>query len=397
MGLGRKLHSMDADRGRGAHLTELAALFLRLGALAFGGPAAHIAMLQDEVVERRRWLTRDEFLDLLAVTNLLPGPNSTEMAIIVGYRRAGWPGLLIAGVCFILPAALIVTACAWAYVNYGQVPAVGAVLYGVKPVILAVIAQAVWNLGKSAVKSRWLAALGLLAAALHLAGTHELALLFGLATVAGLARWLATSPRPSARPLLGLAAVGAGLIAVPQLITRMAVGSAEFGLGPLFVVFAKIGSILYGSGYVLLAFLQADLVDRLHWLTPSQLLDAVAVGQVTPGPVFTTATFVGYLLGGGAGAVVATVGIFLPSFCLVALGERLVGWLRRSELAGAFLDGLVAASLGLMAAVAVQLGRDAVVDLVTALTAAVAALLLIRWRVNATWLILAGAVVGLLA
>lgn len=397
MGLGRKLHSMDADRGRGAHLTELAALFLRLGALAFGGPAAHIAMLQDEVVERRRWLTRDEFLDLLAVTNLLPGPNSTEMAIIVGYRRAGWPGLLIAGVCFILPAALIVTACAWAYVNYGQVPAVGAVLYGVKPVILAVIAQAVWNLGKSAVKSRWLAALGLLAAALHFAGTHELALLFGLATVAGLARWQATSPRPSARPLLGLAAVGAGLIAVPWLITRMAVGSAEFGLGPLFVVFAKIGSILYGSGYVLLAFLQADLVDRLHWLTPSQLLDAVAVGQVTPGPVFTTATFVGYLLGGGAGAAVATVGIFLPSFCLVALGERLVGWLRRSELAGAFLDGLVAASLGLMAAVAVQLGRDAVVDLVTALTAAVAALLLIRWRVNATWLILAGAVVGLLA
>lgn len=385
-----------AERRR-SPVGEVAAVFGRLGVLAFGGPAAHIAMMQDEVVERRRWLSRNEFLDLLAVTSLLPGPNSTEMAIILGYRRAGPAGLLAAGVCFILPAAVIVAGFAWGYQRYHALPEVGAVLYGVKPVIIAVILQAVWSLGKTALRSKTLMVVGGLAAVLHFRGVNELVLLFGCAALTALWRWGGEKPRPSARPLVGLAAVGAALIAVPMAVTRLATGSTEFGLVPLFAVFAKIGSILYGSGYVLLAFLQADLVHRLHWLTPAQLLDAVAVGQVTPGPVFTTATFIGYLLGGGWGAVVATMGIFLPSFALVAIGERLVTWLRRSLLAAAFLDGLVAASLGLMAAVAVEFGREAVVDPLTAVLAVAGVVLLVRRRVSATWLILAGAVAGLLA
>ena len=379
-----------------SRLRSLAALFLRLGFCAFGGPAAHIAMMEDEVITRRGWLTKSEFLDLLGITNLLPGPNSTEMAIIIGYRRAGWPGLLVAGLCFICPAVAIVMVCAVIYQRYHTVPAVEGILYLIKPVIIAVILNALVSLGKKGVKSRTLGVIAVLGAALHFLGVNELALLFGCATLAGLLRWFAEQPRPSAKPLLGLAATGALLITVPWVITLLATGDTAFGLGPLFVVFAKIGSILYGSGYVLLAFLQADLVNRLHWLSMSQLLDAVAVGQVTPGPVFTTATFVGYLLGGGWGAVVATVGIFLPSFLLVALGEKLVGWMRQSVLAGAFLDGLVAAALGLMAAVAVQFGQAAMIDPLTAAVAVLSAVLLVKYKVNTTWLIGGAAVLGLI-
>jgi chromate transporter len=344
-------------------LGELAWLFLRLGATAFGGPAAHIAMMQDEVVERRKWLTNDELNDLIAACNLIPGPNSTELAIHIGHRRAGWKGLLVAGACFILPAALIVAAIAWAYVRWSALPEAGAVLYGVKPVIIAIVAQALWSLGKSAVKTWALGAIGVLAVGATLLGINELVVL-----------------------------VGAGALAAARIAGSRA--AVVVPLAKLFGVFAKIGAVLFGSGYVLLAFLRSDLVEKLHWLTESQLLDAVAVGQITPGPVFTTATFVGYLLGGGAGAVVATLGIFLPAFVFVAVSGPLVPRLRRSRVAGAFLDGVVVASLALMAIVSVQLGHAALVDPWTIGIAAVSAVALIRFRISSVWLVLGGAVVG---
>jgi chromate transporter len=361
-------------------------LFLKLGATAFGGPAAHIAMMEDEVVRRRGWLTREEFLDLLGATNLIPGPNSTEMAIHIGWRRARWPGLIVAGVCFILPATLIVLALAWAYVRYGARPEAAALFYGVKPVVIAVVLQALGRLGRAAAKTRGLAALGVADAVLNLVGVNELVILFGSGLAVAVSRRVRIRLHPLSA-ILPLAAAPAGVAAT----------AAPFGLGPLFLFFLKVGSVLFGSGYVLLAFLRADLVERWHWMTESQLLDAIAVGQVTPGPVFTTATFIGYVLGGPAGAAVATVGIFLPAFLLVAASGPLVPRLRRSETAAAFLDGVNAASLALMAVVAWQLGRASLVDVPTAVLAVTSAALLIRFRVNSTWLILAGACLGLLA
>ncbi|MES2463138.1 MAG: chromate efflux transporter [Armatimonadota bacterium] len=384
-------------------LGDLARLFLRLGFTAFGGPAAHIAMMKEEVVVRRKWMTEAEFLDLLGATNLIPGPNSTEMAIHIGFLRGRWWGLLLAGVCFILPAALIVSAFAWAYVRYGALPQVNGFLYAVKPVIIAVITQAIWGLIKPAVKSRFLAGLGVLALALALGGVDELLLLFGAGALAGLVRWAAQpkegEPRPSALSLLTLATVSAAMVSLPTLLTRIAPtaeGRIPFGLTPLFLFFLKVGSVLYGSGYVLLAFLRDGLVTRWHWLTQTQLLDATAVGQVTPGPVFTTATFIGFILGGPLAAFVATLGIFLPSFVFVALSGSLIPRLRKSPLAGAFLDGVNVAALALMLAVTWQLGRTALVDWVTVVLAAVSAFLLIRFKVNSAWLILGAGAVGVL-
>jgi chromate transporter len=365
-------------------LRELAWLFGRLGFTAFGGPAAHIAMMEDEVVRRRRWMPRERFLDLLGATNLIPGPNSTELAIHIGHARGGWAGLLVAGACFILPAAAIVTAIAWAYVRFGALPALAGVLYGIKPVIVAVVLQALWGLGKSAVKSPALAGVGVAVLAGSFAGVHELILL----AAAGLV--IATG-----RAVRGRADRAASWLPIPLLgATTAAAASTSFGLWPLFLVFLKIGSVLFGSGYVLLAFLRDDLVERLHWLTESQLLDAVAVGQVTPGPVFTTATFVGYVLGGGAGAAVATLGIFLPAFVFVAISGPLVPRIRSSKTAGAILDGVNVGSLALMAAVTLQLGRTAIHDVPTAILAALGAFALIRYRTSSAWLVLGGAVVG---
>lgn len=365
----------------------MAALFLRLGTTAFGGPAAHIALMRDEVVARRRWLTDQEFLDLVSAANLIPGPNSTELAIHIGHHVAGWRGLLAAGVCFILPATVIVTAVAWAYVTFGALPPVGGVLYGVKPVVLAVVAQAVWKLGRTSVKDRFLAVVGVIALALVAFGVHELIVLFGTGMVVAALRIARRRPAP----LLG--------IALPVFAAPPAAGSAvvPFGLWPLFWEFVKVGSVLFGSGYVLVAFLRSGLVERNGWLTERQLLDAVAVGQVPPGPVFTTATFVGYLLGGPAGAAVATVGIFLPAFAFVAASIPLLARLRRSETVRAFLDGVNVASLALMAAVTVPLAGSAVVDGLTASMAAGSLIALLRFRLNTTWLVLAGAVVGLLS
>jgi chromate transporter len=368
-------------------LGELALLFLRLGATAFGGPAAHIAMMEDEVVRRRHWLTEERFLDLLGATNLIPGPNSTEMAIHVGWARRRWAGLVVAGVAFILPAMLLTGLLGWVYVRYGTVPAARWLLYGIKPVIVGVIVQAIWGLAPRAARTPWLGALGLLAAVLAAVGVNELTVLFGAGAANALRAPLTGVSRSKRRD---------GLHQVVPLVPLVggAVGAGVVTLSGLFWTFLKIGSVLFGSGYVLLAFLRADLVERLHWLSESQLIDAVAVGQVTPGPVFTTATFIGYVLAGPRGALLATLGIFLPAFVFVAVSGPLVPRLRASPTSGAFLDGVNVASLALMAVVTAELGHTALIDIATAVLAIASGLLLIRFKLNATWLVLAGAAAG---
>jgi chromate transporter len=375
----------EAHQDRSGALAEVAALFLKLGCIAFGGPAAHIALMREEVVRRRRWIDDQHFLDLLGATNLIPGPSSTELAIHLGYVRAGWRGLIVAGALFILPAMLIVLVLAWAYERFGSLPQATALLYGVKPVILAVVLQALWTLGRTAVKDWRLAVVGLAALGLYLLGLNEIAiLLLGGAAVLLLRLRRSVAGAVWIVPQMALAAVS-GQEQVPVSLVR------------LFLIFLKIGSVLYGSGYVLLAFLRADLVLRTGWLTDQQLLDAVAVGQFTPGPLFTTATFIGYLVASWPGAILATIGIFLPSFILVAVTNPWIPRLRRSAWASAALDGVNVASLALMAAVTAQLGRAALVDALSIGLALVAALLLIRYRVNSVWLVLGGGLVGLLA
>jgi len=379
------------------NLWELLALFLRLGTTAFGGPAAHIAMMEDEVVRRRGWLTHEKFLDLLGATNLIPGPNSTEMAIHIGFLRGGWAGLVVAGVSFIIPAMVIVLAFAWAYVRFQKLPEVTWLLYGVKPVIIAIVLQALWGLGRTAIKTKFLGMLAILAAVLNFLGFDELAILLGAGIVVGWRQGLNLDRKGNVRALLIMTVLVGGFLTAVYFVMRVPTsGMVQFGLLPLFLFFCKIGSILFGSGYVLLAFLQADLVQNWHWLTATQLLDATAVGQVTPGPVFTTATFIGYLLGGFPGALIATAGIFLPAFFFVAISGPLVPRLRKSAIAGAFLDGVVVSSLSLMAVVTWRLGRDAVIDLPTALLAIGSAVLLIRFRLNSLWLVLGGALIGLM-
>jgi len=362
-------------------------LFLKLGTTAFGGPAAHIAMMDEEVVRRRHWLSEQEFLDYLSAVNFIPGPNSTEMAIHIGHRRAGWPGLIVAGSCFIVPAAVLVGILAWAYVRWGALPQAEGLLYGVKPVVIAVVLQALWKLGRSAVKTIWLAAVAVAALALAAVGINELLVLAigGLLGLAGVWNRLrgqrASLFVPGIKRALSAAAIAA---------------SVPVGLWPIFLIFAKIGSVLFGSGYVLLAFLRADLVERYHWLTQQQLLDAVAVGQVTPGPVFTTATFIGYVLHGTPGAIAATLGIFLPAFVFVAISAPLLPKLRASRTAGAVLDGINVASLALMALVTWQLARAAFVDWFTLLLGIASAIALLRFRgLNSAWLVLAAAALGI--
>lgn len=371
-------------------LAEVVGIFLKLGLTAFGGPAAHIGMFHEELVRRRKWLDNQHFLDLLGAVNLIPGPNSTEMAIHLSYWRAGWAGLWLGGMAFILPAMVIVMGLAWAYVNYGSTPQAEWLLYGVKPVVIAIILQALWSLGQKALRGWLTTGAAALAVGLYAIGQPPLvALLLGGAVVVSskliklrqeAAAWVVT--------LLPLAARLSEAVSVTA--------AAPFSLWTLFLTFLKTGAVLYGSGYVLLAFLQADLVNNLGWMTDQQLLDAIAIGQVTPGPVFTTATFIGYILGGVPGALVATVGIFLPSFIFVALSNRLIPRLRNSPWTGALLDGINAAALGLMAAVTWELALSSLIDLPTIVIAALSALLLLRFQVNSTWLILAGALAGLI-
>lgn len=373
-------------------LWEIAVVFLKLGTIAFGGPAAHIALMEEEFVTRRGWLTRQEFLDRLGAANLIPGPSSTEMAIFIGQSKAGWPGLIVGGCCFIIPAAIMVAAIAAAYVRYGVLPQVGGVLYGVKAVVIAIVAQAFWKLAQSAVKSRWLAMVGTISAVLSFFAVNNLIILAmagALAALPPLKRRVGTS----GMRLVLFFVVPAGPLAP---LAAGEVGAVSFSLLRLFLVFLKTGAVLFGSGYVLLAFLRADFVVRLHWLTEKQLLDAVAVGQVTPGPVFTTATFVGYLLGGISGAVAATIAIFLPGFLLVAASGPLIPRIRSSPEAGAALDGVIAGSLALMGVVTWQLGKAALVDVTTVGIALASLLLLSRFRVNPMWLIAAAALIGFL-
>jgi chromate transporter len=359
---------------RTGSVAEVARLALRLGITAFGGPAVHIAMLRDEVVTRRRWMTDEAFLDLLGATNLIPGPNSTEMVMHAGYVRAGWPGFAAGGALFILPATMIVLAFAWAYVRWGQTPAAEWLLYGIKPVIIAVVLEAILGLFRTAAKTVGLALLGAAACALYLMGVNELAILFGAGALVFAFRFAGRFS-------------GAAAVAIPVVPDLMR----------LFVIFAKIGAVLYGSGYVLVAFLRTELVERHGWLTDRQLLDAVAVGQFTPGPLFTTATFIGYVTGSWPGALVATVAIFLPAFIFVAISIPLLPRLRHSPVFAAILDGVNVAALGLMAGVTWQLARSAIVDVFTAVLAVLAALVLLRWRLNSAWLVLGGAAVAFLA
>lgn len=371
-------------------LRSLAGLFLRLGTTSFGGPAAHIALLENEVVRQRRWLAPEEFLDLLGATNLIPGPNSTEMAIHIGHKLLGWRGLMVSGIAFIAPSATIVTFLSWLYVRFGSVPSVSGALFGIKPVLIGVIVQALWNLGRSCLRSQFLVALSLADALAIACGMHELVVLFGSGCAAGI---IAKSRRP--RPGV-LAAVFVPFDAQHLLTFAQTQTPMPFSLGSLFLVFLKIGSVLFGSGYVLLAYLKADFVDRLGWITDKQLLDAVTVGQITPGPLFTSATFVGYLMAGPMGGLVATVGIFLPSFVLVALSAPLVPRMRRSALAAAFLDGVNVASWVLMANVTLMMGRESVVDGTTLSLALASIYAITAWRANTTWLVAAGAIAGLL-
>jgi chromate transporter len=381
--------TVETNRIRPATLREVAVLFLRLGVTAFGGPAAHIGMMEDEVVRRRQWMSRERFLDLLGAANLIPGPSSTEMAIYIGYTQAGWPGILLGGICFILPAAIITLALAWAYTQFGRLPQISGILYGVKPVVIAIIAQALWSLARTATKTPIHAAVGLAAliSAAITGGTISVLVGAGVFMLAVRARKGGSELKPAFLVPVSLATGQLAPAAVVESVTLL----------PLLLVFFKIGAVIFGSGYVLLAFLKADLVDARHWLTSNQLLDAVAVGQITPGPVFTTATFIGYLLAGVPGAALATTGIFLPGFILVALSGPLIPRLRQSRLAAPFLDGVNVAALALMALVTWQLARASIHDAMTAALAVFSAILLIRFRVNSFWLIVLGAAAGLLA
>jgi chromate transporter len=368
------------------NLWEVTTLFLKLGLTAFGGPAAHSGLFRREVVERRKWLTDEQFLDLMAAANLIPGPNSTELAIHLGYQRAGWPGLIAAGLGFILPGMLIVLGLSWLYINYGSTPQATGLLYGIKPVIIAIILNALWEWGKKVFKTPLSIAVGLFVVVLSFLGVNEILLLFGsgffvmvwknrqrLSTI----HWKRT-------PVL-----------LPWILPVLTITPVPFSLPTLFWVFFKVGALLYGSGYVLAAFLRADLVERLGWLTEQQLIDAIAIGQVTPGPLFTTATFIGYTLGGMSGALLATLGIFLPAFLFVALSSPFISRINSSPWSRALLDGVITASLGLMLVVTIQLGHAALIDQLTWILFAASFIVLLRFRIDATWLIIAGGLVGL--
>jgi chromate transporter len=369
-------------------------VMLKLGTIAFGGPAAHVAMLRDETVRRRHWLADEEFLDLFGAVSVLPGPSSTQLAIVLSRRRAGPVGLLLGGACFILPAMTIVLAMAWAYVRYGSTPTGGGVLYGVGPVVIALIAVALWELARGALV-RHRAQGPLVMAGLSMVGVASLAAYLGrvnvlaILAVAGLAVTLSANWRR-----LRFAAHSL-LMAPPVTLAAALPARRHPGLAAVAGEFLKLGAAVFGSGYVLLAFLRRDLAGQLGWLSTRQVLDAVIAGQVTPGPVFTTATFLGYLLGGVPAAVVATAGIFLPSFVMVAVLEPFVWRVRRSPWAAATLDGITIAALGLMAGVTVDLGRAAINGPFTALVALTALLVVLRLHPNSLWLVLAGAAIGI--
>ncbi len=369
-------------------LKEVALLFLRLGATAFGGSAAYIAIMQQETVTKRRWVDDQKFLDMLGISNLIPGPTATEMALYIGLEHAGWLGYLASGLLFIIPGMLITIAVAWAYVRYAALPAVGWLLYGIKPVIIAIIIKALWDLGRKGVKGPLTAIVGAAAVAAYLLGLNALAVLFAGAAVV----LIFQSGKHFGQHPLSLLMLSPIL---PLKLPALAADKVPFKQTTLFLTFLKIGALIYGGGYVLYAFFNSEFVSHLGWLTHQQLLDAIAVGQVTPGPVFSSATFVGYLMGGWQSALLATLAIFLPAFFVVALASRILPSIRKSWWAGALLDGVNVSALGLMAAVTWQLGRTAVIDWFTIVLMILALVLALRVKINSTWLILGGAVIGI--
>ena len=369
------------------NLREVAAFFLKLGFLAYGGAAGHIAMMRRELVDRRKWISEQDFLDLFGIMNLIPGPSSTETVIAMGYWRAGWPALILAGVLFILPAMLMILALSWAYVRYGTLPAAQWILYGVNPIVISIIADALWSLGRAALKNLALASMAVVALVLYFKGVSVVAIILGTAALTAAFAYSKSKtgkPTIAVLPMLGMG-VGAAAVASSAI---------PFSMARLFLTFLKIGAVAYGSGYVLLAFMHADFVTHLHWLTEKQLLDAIAAGQITPGPVFASATFVGYVTGGLKGALLATLGIFLPSFVFIAILFPFIPKLKKSAGARVFLDGINAATVGLMAAVSWQLARGAILDAFTAVEAVIGFLILRRFRINSAWLILGGLVAG---
>jgi chromate transporter len=369
-------------------LKEVALLFLKLGTFSFGGPAVYIALMHHETVRRRRWIDEQRFLDLVGATNLIPGPNAAEMAIHLGLIRAGWSGLIASGALFILPGMAATLLVAWAYVTYGSIPEVGWVLYGVKPVVIGIVIEALWKLGRKGIKGPTTAIVGIGIVALYILGFNEIALLFCGAAVVLLVH--------GGRHYLkhGLAAFAPMPVLFQIPLTTFYTSIVPFSQTTLFLNFLKIGSVLFGSGYVLLAFLRSEFVVRLGWLTNQQVLDAIVAGQITPGPVFSSATFVGYLVGGWPSALLATLGIFLPSFLFVGLLSRILPYVRRSPWAATFLDGVNAASLGLMAGVTVQLGQTAIIDIFTIVLLLVTLFVIFRLKVNPIWLIIGGGLLG---
>jgi chromate transporter len=391
-----EFYTLENDEQKN-RLREIALVFLKLGTIAFGGPAAHVAMMEDELVKKRKWLEKDKFLDLYGATNLLPGPNSTELAIHLGYERGGWIGLILAGSCFILPAMLIVMVIAVIYSIYGTLPEVTGIMYGVKPVVIAIILQALIRLGKSAIKNTSTGVIGAIVIVLSFLGLHELILL----TIAGFIMMIITNQSKLIKKGTKLSSFAPFLLFAsngPTSIFLASTASPEkfMGLNRLFFTFLKIGSVLYGSGYVLLAFLETDFVERFGVITEQQLLDAVSVGQITPGPVFTTATFIGYLIQGFPGGFLATIGIFLPAFVLVGIVNPYIHKLRRSTWVSGILDGINVASWGLMAAVSWKLAVAAIIDLPTIILAVVSLIIVFRFKINSAWLVFGGAMIGFL-
>ena len=375
---------------RATRLRELAGLFLKLGVIGFGGPAAHIALFETEVVHKRRWVDRQQFLDMLGAASLIPGPTSTETAITVGYARAGWPGLCVGGACFILPAALITGAFAWAYVRFGSLPQAAAILAGIKPAVLAVIAVAIWRLGKSAVKDSGLAILGALALTSFLFGLNAVAILFGGGLLGMLARRFTRL-----RATIALALAPLFSLPSPAIAALSSSAGIPPSLGRIALFFLKVGAVLYGGGYVLLAFLEQGLVRQHAWLTEQQLIDAIAIGQFTPGPVLSTATFIGYILAGVPGAVVATLGIFLPSFFYVGLLAPVLFRLRKSPWMAAFMDSVNVCAVALMAGVTFRLGADVLRGWAAWLIALLSLGIVLRWKVSPVWVVVGAGLAGL--
>tara|TARA_R110001592_G_scaffold93111_3_gene270652 strand:- start:3133 stop:4293 length:1161 start_codon:yes stop_codon:yes gene_type:complete len=361
-------------------LKEVAKLFFKLGSIAFGGPAAHIAMMEDEVVKKRKWMTPQHFLDLVGATNLIPGPNSTEMTMHCGHERAGWKGLIVAGACFVFPAVAITMLFAWLYQQYGQLPSVEPFIYGIKPAVIAIIISAVYRLGKKALKNVEIGILGALTLAASLLGMNEIIALFACGAL-GLIIHLIRNSKSTLNSISPIALV--------QI-------TATLGSMKIFWTFFKVGALLYGGGYVLFAFLDAELVTT-GLLTRQQLIDAVAVGQFTPGPVLSTATFIGWQLGGFWGAIAATIGIFMPSFIFVSILNPLVPKMRKSKVIAAFLDAVNIAAVAVIVAVCIEMGKDTIVNWET-IVIAVASLItvFVFKKLNSAFIVVGGSLLGYL-